>query len=174
MRHKENERAFGMKKVIVIGCPGAGKTTFSEKLRDKSDLPLFYLDAIWHKVDKTHITRDEFDERLGTILAEEAWIIDGHYSRTLERRIIACDTVFLFDLPTEICLAGVSARIGKKRPDMPWIDTALDPRLKSEVEAFRETHMPAIYDLLDRHKAGKSIVIFKSRAQADAFLESAI
>ena len=91
-----------MNKIIVIGCPGSGKTTFSEKLRDVTKLPLFYLDAIWHKADRTHISRDEFDARLSEILSLDSWIIDGNYSRTLERRISACDTVFLFDLPTEV------------------------------------------------------------------------
>ena len=35
-----------MKRIIVIGCPGAGKTTFAEGLHKKTGLPLFYLDAI--------------------------------------------------------------------------------------------------------------------------------
>ena len=109
-----------MKKIIIIGCPGSGKTTFAQKLSDKSRLPLFYLDAIWHKPDRTHISRDEFDARLGKILSLDEWIIDGNYSRTLERRIAACDTVILFDLPTDVCLEGAVARIGKKRPDMPF------------------------------------------------------
>ena len=52
-----------MKKVIVIGSPGAGKSTFSRKLRDKTGLPLFYLDMIWHKPDKTNITREECHEK---------------------------------------------------------------------------------------------------------------
>ena len=160
-----------MKKIIVIGCSGSGKTTFSEKLRDKLGLPLFYLDAIWHKPDRTHISREEFDGKLSEILAQEQWIIDGNYSRTLERRMAVADTVFLFDLPTQICLDGAVARIGKKRVDMPWIDTELDPNLKREIEAFREKNLPIIYELLETYKEGRKIVVFKSREEADEYIE---
>ena len=160
-----------MKKIIVIGCPGAGKTTFSENLRDKTGLELFYLDAIWHKADKTHIPREEFDARLSEILALDAWIIDGNYSRTIERRIAACDTVVLFDLPVEVCLSGVMARMGKKRSDMPWIETELDLSFRAEIEDFPTKNLPVIYSLLDKYKDGKNIVIFKCREEADGFIK---
>ena len=159
-----------MKKAIVIGCPGSGKTTFAEKLHDRSGLPLVYLDAIWHRADRTHISREEFDKRLSEILRLDAYVIDGNYSRTIERRIASCDTVFLFDLPTDVCLSGAIARIGKKRPDMPWVDTELDPRLREEIEAFRQENLPRIYQLLERYREGKRIVIFRSREEADGFL----
>ena len=159
-----------MKKIIVIGCPGSGKTTFAEKLRDKTGLPLFHLDAIWHKADRTHISREEFDARLAEILALDSYIIDGNYSRTIETRISACDTVFLFDLPTEICIEGALSRLGKKRNDMPWIDTELVPELKIEIEEFRQKNLPTIYELIDGYKDSKNVIIFKNREDADAFL----
>ena len=162
-----------MKKIIVIGCSGSGKTTFSEKLRDKTGLPLFYLDAIWHKADSTHISREDFDERLAQILALDEWIIDGNYSRTIECRIEASDTVFLFDLPTDVCLEGAIARLGTKRIDMPWIDTELDPKLKEQIEKFRTEILPEIYELLEKYKDGKKIVIFTSREEADKFVATA-
>lgn len=163
-----------MKKVIVIGCPGSGKTTFAEKLHKKTGLPLYYLDAIWHKPDRTHISRDEFDDRIGEILALDEWIIDGNYSRTIERRLAACDTVFLFDLPTEICLDGATDRLGKGRYDMPWISTELDPKFKNEIIEFRERKLPGIYNLIEKYGQNKKIVIFKLRKETDVFLNNCI
>ena len=165
-----------IKKAIVIGCPGSGKTTFAEKLSAKTGLPLFYLDAIWHRPDRTHISREEYDARLPEILAQDAWIIDGNYSRTLEPRIAACDTVFLFDLPVDVCLQGAIARLGKERYDVPWIDTELDPRFKQEIENFPGKNLPDIYALIEKYQAqgNKTVIIFKSREQADAFLQHEI
>ena len=159
-----------MKKVIIIGCPGSGKTTFAEKLRDKTGLPLYYLDAIWHKPDKTHISREDFDDRIREIFAENEWIIDGNYSRTIEMRLKECDTVFLFDLPAEVCLQGATERLGKGRYDMPWIDTEIDPEFKREIERFSIDSLPEIYNLLEKHGQNKKIVVFKTREMADEFI----
>lgn len=163
-----------MKKVIVIGCPGSGKTTFAEKLRDKTDLPLFYLDAIWHKPDKSHISREEYDARLSEILKLDLWIIDGNYSRTIERRMLECDTVFLFDLPVEECIEGAISRIGKTRYDMPWIEKEIDPSFIKSIEEFPSKNLPTIYELVEKYKDGRTVFIFKSREQADEYLKCEI
>ena len=162
-----------MRKIIVIGCPGSGKTTFARKLRDKTGLPLYYLDAIWHKPDKTHIPREEFDARMAEILPTDRWIIDGNYSRTIEIRMRACDTVFFFDLPTQVCLEGAAARVGKVREEMPWIETELDPEFKKEIEDFPSKNLPTTYALFEKY-SDKRIVIFRSREEADKFLEEMV
>ena len=159
-----------MNKAIIIGCPGSGKTTFAEKLQKCTGLPLYYLDAIWHKPDKTHIPREEFDQRITEIFSEEKWIIDGNYKRTIELRMTQCDTVFLFDLPTEVCLQGVTERIGKERYDLPWLETELDPEFRQFIEEFPKDTLPYVYELLQKYSE-KDIHIFKSRAEADEYLK---
>ena len=141
------------------------------RLHKQIGLPLYHLDAIWHRSDRTHLSREEFDARLGEILARDAWILDGHYSRTLERRIAACDTVVLLDLPTELCLEGAIARLGTKRPDLPWIDTELDERLKTEIEQFSTQKLPSVYALLAQYGKEKTVVILHSREEAASFLQ---
>lgn len=160
-----------MKKAIVIGCPGSGKTTFAVKLNEITGLPLYHLDAIWHKPDKTHIPREEYDKRVAEIFETSEWIIDGNYGRTIEARIKECDTVFLFDLPTEVCIQGATDRIGKGRYDLPWLETELDPEFEAFIKEFPEKSLPAIYGLIEKYKNEKQIIIFKSREESDEYIK---
>ena len=159
-----------MERAIVIGNSGAGKSTFARALRDITGLPLHYLDRLWHRPDKTTVTREEFDLRLGELLAGERWIIDGNYRRTLEPRLAACDTVFFLDYPLEVCLAGVEARRGTVREDMPWIETQEDPEFTAWIRDFARRDLPEMEALLDRYRAGRKILRFQSREEGQKYL----
>lgn len=161
-----------MLKVVVIGSPGAGKSVFSQKLKNIIDLPLYHLDMIWHKSDKTNITEVEFDEKLKEILKSDEWIIDGNYQRTLKKRLKVCDTVFLLDFSLEECLSGAKARIEKKREDLPWIEEEFDEEFKQSIIDFPKKNLPQIYKLLKKYRTNKNIIVFKTREEADKFLKS--
>ena len=92
---------------------------------------------IWHLPDRTTLSREEFAARLKKITDEEEWIIDGNNLRTMPFRLQQCDTVFFFDLPTEVCLAGAESRVGTKREDMPWTETVWTPNSVNGLSIFR-------------------------------------
>lgn len=160
-----------MQRVLVIGCPGAGKSTFARKLRDATGLPLYYLDMLWHKPDRTNISCEEFDARLEEILNRDKWIVDGNYQRTMEMRLRACDRVFLLDYLPEICLDGAKSRIGTKRDDLPWIEQEFDEEFRQEILSFPQIQLPQIYKILERYREEKTIVVFRSREEADRYVE---
>lgn len=160
-----------MKKIIVIGCPGAGKSTFSDKLSNILKIPVCHLDLVWHKEDKTTISRADFDDILEKILNKPSYIVDGNYQRTLEIRLQASDTVFLLDYTTEVCLTGANERVGKERNDLPWIEEKVSDDFKQKILDFSNDNLPKIYDLLAKYRDNKNIIIFKNREEANKYLK---
>ena len=155
--------------VVLSGLAGSGKSTFSVKLSSLTGLPLVHLDNVWWKADRTHITEEEFDKRLHTILQGEEWIIDGDYSRTYEPRLLACDTVIFLDLSAEECMNGIMERVGKARADIPWTEQQPDPELVELVSRYPADNRPILYDLIGKYP-DKQLFVFRTRAQAEAWL----
>ena len=158
-----------MKKVIVIGCPGSGKSTVSRTLHKKTGIPLYHLDMMYWNADKTTVEKIVFLDRLSAVLEKDEWIIDGNYGSTMELRMASCDTVIFLDYPLDVCLGGIKERRGKPRSDMPWIETKEDSEFIEFIRNYDEQQKPKVLELLQKY-SDKNIMIFKSREQADAFL----
>ena len=158
-----------MKKVIVIGCPGSGKSTVSRELHNKTGIPLYHLDMMYWNADKTTVEKSVFLERLSDVLEKDEWIIDGNYSSTMELRMVACDTVIFLDYPLDVCLDGIKERRGKPRSDMPWIETEEDEVFIKFIKSYNEQQKSKVLELLKKY-SDKNIIILESREQADAFL----
>ena len=159
-----------MKKIIVIGCPGSGKSVFSRALHDKTGIPLYHLDMLYWNEDKTTVEKAVFLDRLSEVMSRGSWIIDGNYASTMEKRMRECDMVFFLDYPPDVCLDGVRARMGKERSDMPWIETEDDEKFLDFIRTFSDNVRPEILELFCKYR-DKSIITFKDRKEAAEFLE---
>ena len=160
-----------MKKVIVIGCPGSGKSTFARKLRDATDLPLYHLDMMYWNKDKTTVPREVFIKRLREAMEKPEWIIDGNYASTMEMRFEACDTVFFLDYPTDVCLSGIEERQGQPRSDMPWIEeNNRDEEFIEFIRQYNKENRPQVVALIKKDPS-KDVKTFRSRKDADEYLK---
>ena len=158
-----------MKRIIVIGCPGSGKSTVSRALHNKTGIPLYHLDVMYWNADKTTVEKSVFLERLSDVLEKDEWIIDGNYGSTMELRMAVCDTVIFLNYPLDVCLDGIKERRGKSRSDMPWIETEEDAEFIEFIKSYNEQQKPKVLELLKKYN-DKKIIIFGSREQANAFL----
>lgn len=111
-----------MKRVIVIGCGGAGKSTFAQQLGEKTGLPVIHLDKLYWKPGWVETPPEEFDAILREEMNKDTWIMDGNFNRTMPERLSRCDTVIYLDFSRLTCLLGVLKRVlttyGTVRPDM--------------------------------------------------------
>lgn len=168
-----------MKRVIILGCPGSGKSTLSKALAQKLGLPLVHLDVLNWREGWQCVSREEFYRLLAEALEQDEWIIDGNYTRTIAPRLARCDTAICLDYPRIVCLLGVLRRVlaghGRTRSDMgAGCPERLDWAFVRYVWGFRRTQRKKILALLREGEAcGVTVHVFRSRRQAARFLEQA-
>lgn len=111
-----------MLRILVIGSPGAGKSTLSHQLAKRTGLPLYHLDMLHWLPGWIERDRDEAKAELAEILTQDRWIIDGNYGSILPMRLERADTVVWLDYPTPLCFGRMLKRWwqhrGRTRPDM--------------------------------------------------------
>jgi adenylate kinase family enzyme len=76
------------RRISIVGCSGAGKTTLAQELADLLDLPHVELDALFHQRDWQPLPKDEFRSRVADALAGERWIVEGSY-RAVRPQVLA-------------------------------------------------------------------------------------
>ncbi len=161
-----------MERIMVIGCPGSGKSTFSRELHRITGIPLFHLDMMNWNADRTTVDKEVFRARLSDTIKKNEWIIDGNYGSTIELRLKECDTVIFLDYPLEVCLEGIMERRGKGRTDMPWVEAEdeEDAEFIEFIKNYNSQSRPQVMELLDKY-SDKKIIIFRNRDEANEFLK---
>lgn len=168
-----------MRKVLVIGSGGAGKSTFARRLGDLLGLRVIHLDACHWKPGWVETPKDVWLKTVEGLVEREAWVMDGNYSGTLPVRLAACDTVIFLDLPRAVCLWRVLKRVfmyrQASRPDMAeGCPERFSVKFLQWVWSYPKRTRPKILRLLEESAPqGKRIIRLRSRAEVREFLNRA-
>lgn len=166
-----------MKRVLVIGSGGAGKSTFARRVAERTGLPLIHLDALYWRAGWQETPKQEWAETVEQLVRQDAWVMDGNYGGTLDRRLEAADTVIFLDLPRWICLHRVVKRRirfhGRSRPDMAeGCSEQLSWEFLRWIWSYPKDRRPKLLSKLEEHARGRNMVILRSPSAVERFLES--
>lgn len=160
-------------RIIVIGCPGSGKSYFSKRLGKKLNYNIYYLDVLYWKPNWVPCSREEFQEKLDKIYKEDNFIIDGNYQSTLAERFNIVDKIFFLDIPEEICIKQEAKRRGSKRDDLPdYLVEEYDPEFIEYIKNFKNDGRVIIQELISQYKDKKEIIIFKNKDEIEQYLNN--
>jgi adenylate kinase family enzyme len=168
--------AVALKRILVIGSGGSGKTTFARRLGERTNLPLIHLDALYWRPGWDPTPADEWRTKVETLVSGPAWIMDGNYGGTLNIRLEACDAVVFLDIPRLVCLWRVVRRQlqhgGQHRAELT---EGCPERLTWEflkwIWTYPARRRGAILRRLDEVKAQKRVYVLRSSDEMDRFLE---
>jgi len=164
-----------MKKVLVIGSGGAGKSTFAKRLSRILHIEVTHLDSLYWQPGWVETPKAAWRSKVKQLITQDSWILDGNYSGTLDIRIPACDTVIFLDLPPWLCLWRVIKRVAvyrnRTRPDMA---AGCNERLSLEFLAwiwnYQRRTRPKIVELLRQSPESRRVIWLHSPAEVEKFL----
>lgn len=165
-----------MKKIVLIGSGGSGKSTMARQLGEKLNINVYHLDALFWKPNWVGVPKDEQRKVQNDLVIEEEWIIDGNYGGTMEIRLNAADTIIFLDIPRILCVFRAFKRIlqyrNKTRPDM---GEGCEERFSFEffkwIWEYPKTKRPKILERLEQLSNEKKVIILKSPKDIHNFLE---
>jgi adenylate kinase family enzyme len=166
-----------MQRVLVIGCSGTGKSTFSLALSDATGLPVIHIDHLFWQSGWVQTPKEIYLAKLEAAVAGERWIMDGINTSTFDLRIPRADTIIWLQRSRMVCLWRIGRRVltsyGKVRPDMaPGCREKFDWEFIKWVWSFPREVEPRIRAALDRHDVWARTVTLRSDAEAAAFLRN--
>ncbi len=166
-----------MKKILIIGSAGAGKSTFARRLHKATDIELIHLDKVFWRPNWVETPKDEWKKTVENLLKKDSWIMDGNYGGTMEIQLAACDTVIFLDLPRTICVWRALKRFlfykKKTRPDMAeGCDEKLDLEFIKWIWNYPTRTKPKVESLLERFQNTKTVIRLQSKNEIEKFLQN--
>ncbi|HEX8456515.1 MAG TPA: DNA topology modulation protein [Pyrinomonadaceae bacterium] len=164
-----------MRRVLVVGSGGAGKSTFARRLGQLLDVEVVHLDKLYWNAGWVETAKEVWAEKVSELVQRDAWVMDGNYSGTFDIRIPACDTIIFLDMPRRLCLWRVVKRFvqhrGGTRPDMAaGCNEQLRPEFILWIWNYPKRQRTAVLKLMREQAACKRMIRLRSPAEAERFL----
>lgn len=167
------KRILSSSRILVVGCAGSGKSTFSKALGRAANLPLIHLDQLYWQPGWVKTEKQVFVSKIASAIESDAWIVDGNYKSTLPLRLTRAEVVVFLDLSRTKCIWNVILRTlkshGTVRSDMPdGCPERFDWEFIKYIWNFPHDYRPVLIDLLQQYDG--EVIRLTSLSKARKFL----
>ena len=168
-----------MKRILILGNAGTGKSTLARRLGERLGIPVIHLDALSWQPGWQRLPHDVFRTRLAAAIAGGAWITDGNYALlTFDLRLASADLVIWVERPALYCIWRVFARAFKsyfstKEHLAVGCPERLDHRFGGRLRYilnFNRVNRPRIKAALREHGPNVLVIHLRGDRQIAAFL----
>lgn len=163
-----------VKRLVIIGCGGSGKTLLANQLAALYELPLTHLDAVYYDAEWNPLPTEEFEAEQRRLVAEQRWLIEGNYAGTLPIRLARAETVIFLDLPPITCLYGIAQRRWRYRGGQhgDGVYDHITWNFIKYIWGYRKTMRPKVQGLLAEHGGNAHLHMLTSRRQAARYVRA--
>jgi adenylate kinase family enzyme len=165
-----------MKRIVILGCAGAGKSTLATRISRRIGAPAVHLDALFYRRGWTLAPRHDALGELDAALARDSWILDGNFLSAGEERFRRAQHVVFLDRSRATCFWRVLRRrllavFGRTRTDLPeGCVEVLDIKLLKWIWRYPRIERPLVFELLGRFENEVTVHHLRSDDDVDRFL----
>ena len=160
-----------MKKVLVMGCPGAGKARLAAQLGRITGLDVYHIKDDRFSERHTDGEKTAWKEAVQKIVNKDSWIIEGSQSISYDIRINNADTVFFIREKPINCLKNFIRRSFRKKMAQNRDRMRISRDMIKKIVAYRKTMRPMIEDLIEKNKKHLDVKFFIGDIEIEKFLE---
>lgn len=162
-----------MRRIVVLGCGGSGKSYLARAVARHLELNLTHLDALYYDENWDAVPMDDFEAAQRRLVAKSTWLIEGNYASTLPIRLAAADTVILLDLPARTCLRGIVGRHlrhGSGQEPASGTFNRITWQFVRYILGYRRRMLPRVHAAISEHASSADLIVLRNRGQARSLL----
>ncbi len=166
-----------LERIAIVGCSGAGKSTFARAIGARLGLPVVHLDRLFWKPGWRESEPAAFRDAVDAVASGERWVTDGNFTSASALRFSRAQAIVWITRPRAVCLWRAVRRsalaFGRTRADLaPGCPERFDLAFYRYIWSWETATRPRLEAAIAEQGGAAHLVRLNSDLATTAFLKT--